>query len=228
MACPRPSACRRGRQRRLRPVLMTASIAAFGLVPLLFATGPGSEIQRPLAIVVIGGLLSVHAADAGAAADPLSPVRRRSEGGQMTVRTCVPYADRRLASFARSCSTISANSAIWCRASRRRRAGHGPTVRLQTAAEQVKGHADEVLVRIIWNSGCRAIARPAQDGVRRVGLVLDHAGDGRSSARLSNGRASWRCRTKISSASLQSRNGATTSRVSLLGAAGTISKVMPR
>ena len=37
---------------------MTASIAAFGLVPLLFATGPGSEIQRPLAIVVIGGLIS--------------------------------------------------------------------------------------------------------------------------------------------------------------------------
>ena len=47
-----------GAKRRLRPVLMTASIAAFGLVPLLFATGPGSEIQRPLAIVVIGGLAS--------------------------------------------------------------------------------------------------------------------------------------------------------------------------
>jgi len=47
-----------GAKRRLRPVLMTANIAAFGLVPLLFATGPGSEIQRPLAIVVIGGLLS--------------------------------------------------------------------------------------------------------------------------------------------------------------------------
>lgn len=47
-----------GAQRRLRPVLMTASITALGLVPLLFATGPGSEIQRPLAIVVIGGLLS--------------------------------------------------------------------------------------------------------------------------------------------------------------------------
>ncbi len=47
-----------GAHRRLRPVLMTASIAAFGLVPLLFATGPGSEIQRPLAIVVIGGLIS--------------------------------------------------------------------------------------------------------------------------------------------------------------------------
>lgn len=47
-----------GAQRRLRPVLMTASIAAFGLVPLLFAQGPGSEIQRPLAIVVISGLVS--------------------------------------------------------------------------------------------------------------------------------------------------------------------------
>ena len=47
-----------GSRRRLRPVLMTASIAALGLVPLLFATGPGSEVQKPLAIVVIGGLIS--------------------------------------------------------------------------------------------------------------------------------------------------------------------------
>ena len=47
-----------GAKRRLRPVLMTASIAAFGLVPILYATGPGSEIQRPLAIVVVGGLIS--------------------------------------------------------------------------------------------------------------------------------------------------------------------------
>jgi cobalt-zinc-cadmium resistance protein CzcA len=47
-----------GARRRLRPVLMTANIAAFGLLPMLFATGPGSEVQRPLAIVVIGGLVS--------------------------------------------------------------------------------------------------------------------------------------------------------------------------
>jgi cobalt-zinc-cadmium resistance protein CzcA len=47
-----------GARRRLRPVLMTASIAAFGLVPLLLASGPGSEIQKPLAIVVIGGLIT--------------------------------------------------------------------------------------------------------------------------------------------------------------------------
>ena len=49
---------REGALRRLRPVLMTATISAFGLVPLLLATGPGSEIQRPLAIVVIGGLVT--------------------------------------------------------------------------------------------------------------------------------------------------------------------------
>ena len=47
-----------GSVRRLRPVLMTATTAMFGLVPLAFATGPGAEIQKPLAIVVIGGLFS--------------------------------------------------------------------------------------------------------------------------------------------------------------------------
>jgi cobalt-zinc-cadmium resistance protein CzcA len=47
-----------GSERRLRPVLMTASIAALGLLPLLFMSGPGSEIQKPLAIVVIGGLIT--------------------------------------------------------------------------------------------------------------------------------------------------------------------------
>lgn len=43
---------------RLRPILMTAMVAALGLTPLLLATGPGSEVQRPLATVVIGGLIS--------------------------------------------------------------------------------------------------------------------------------------------------------------------------
>ncbi len=52
---------REGAKRRLRPVMMTAAITAFGLLPLLFATGPGSEIQRPLAIVVIGGLITATA-----------------------------------------------------------------------------------------------------------------------------------------------------------------------
>lgn len=47
-----------GALRRFRPVMMTACITGLGLVPLLLASGPGSEIQKPLAIVVIGGLLS--------------------------------------------------------------------------------------------------------------------------------------------------------------------------
>ena len=52
------SAVLHGTERRLRPVLMTAMITALGMIPLLFATGPGSEIQRPLAIVVTGGILT--------------------------------------------------------------------------------------------------------------------------------------------------------------------------
>jgi len=47
-----------GAESRLRPVLMTAMIAGLGLVPLLLATGIGSEIQKPLATVVVGGLIS--------------------------------------------------------------------------------------------------------------------------------------------------------------------------
>ncbi len=55
---PMAQVVRLGTERRLRPVLMTAVITALGMIPLLFASGPGSEIQRPLAIVVTGGLFS--------------------------------------------------------------------------------------------------------------------------------------------------------------------------
>jgi cobalt-zinc-cadmium resistance protein CzcA len=51
-------AVREGCVQRFRPVMMTATVALLGLIPFLFATGPGSEVQRPLAIVVIGGLIS--------------------------------------------------------------------------------------------------------------------------------------------------------------------------
>jgi heavy metal efflux system protein len=47
-----------GCAQRFRPVMMTATVAMLGLVPFLFATGPGAEVQRPLAIVVIGGLIT--------------------------------------------------------------------------------------------------------------------------------------------------------------------------
>jgi len=48
----------RGCLLRLRPVLMTALVGMLGLVPLAFSHGIGSEVQRPLAVVVIGGLVS--------------------------------------------------------------------------------------------------------------------------------------------------------------------------
>lgn len=51
-------AIRKGSFNRLRPVLMTASIAIFSLMPMLFASGAGSEIQKPLATVVVGGLIT--------------------------------------------------------------------------------------------------------------------------------------------------------------------------
>ena len=47
-----------GAKRRLRPVLMTACIAGLGLVPMLLSHGVGSEVQKPLAIVVLGGLVT--------------------------------------------------------------------------------------------------------------------------------------------------------------------------
>ncbi len=51
-------AIKQGSTDRLRPVLMTASIAVFSLIPMLLATGTGSEIQKPLATVVVGGLIT--------------------------------------------------------------------------------------------------------------------------------------------------------------------------
>jgi cobalt-zinc-cadmium resistance protein CzcA len=56
--CETAYAIRQGCEQRFRPVMMTATVAMLGLVPFLFATGPGSEVQRPLAIVVIGGLIT--------------------------------------------------------------------------------------------------------------------------------------------------------------------------
>ena len=55
---PLAEASIKGACRRLRPVLMTAITTALGLIPLLFATGAGSEVQRPLATVVVGGLVT--------------------------------------------------------------------------------------------------------------------------------------------------------------------------
>lgn len=58
LGMPQAQAIRQGCEQRFRPVMMTATVALLGLAPFLFATGPGSEVQKPLAIVVIGGLIS--------------------------------------------------------------------------------------------------------------------------------------------------------------------------
>jgi cobalt-zinc-cadmium resistance protein CzcA len=55
---PIREAVERGSMLRLRPVLMTAATTSLGLVPLLLSTGPGSEVQRPLALAVVGGLVT--------------------------------------------------------------------------------------------------------------------------------------------------------------------------
>ena len=55
---PMDEASLRGACLRLRPVLMTALSSLLGLIPLLFSTGVGSEVQRPLATVVVGGLVT--------------------------------------------------------------------------------------------------------------------------------------------------------------------------
>jgi cobalt-zinc-cadmium resistance protein CzcA len=55
---PVQEAVREGAMKRLRPVLMTALVASLGFVPMAIATGAGAEVQRPLATVVIGGIIS--------------------------------------------------------------------------------------------------------------------------------------------------------------------------
>ncbi len=55
---PLVDAVREGALTRLRPVLMTALVASLGFVPMAIATGAGAEVQRPLATVVIGGVIS--------------------------------------------------------------------------------------------------------------------------------------------------------------------------
>ena len=62
---------------RLRPVLMTAFVASLGFVPMAIATGPGAEVQRPLATVVIGRHPQLHLPHPGAAPGPLCLVRTR-------------------------------------------------------------------------------------------------------------------------------------------------------
>ena len=55
---PLEEAILEGALTRLRPVIMTALVASLGLFPLIFTTGTGAEVQRPMATVVVGGLVT--------------------------------------------------------------------------------------------------------------------------------------------------------------------------
>jgi cobalt-zinc-cadmium resistance protein CzcA len=92
----------RGCLLRLRPVLMTALVAMLGLIPLAFSHGIGSEVQRPLAVVVIGGLVSstlltliVLPTLYGVFAGTRSPVAERAPSRQrLAVPTDLPAPDQ--------------------------------------------------------------------------------------------------------------------------------------
>lgn len=80
----RGAAIRKAAELRLRPVLTTAMVAALGFVPMALSTAPGSEVQRPLATVVIGGLISASLLTLlvlPAVYATVGPRRRRQPGG---------------------------------------------------------------------------------------------------------------------------------------------------
>ena len=81
-------AVREGATIRLRPVLMTALVASIGFIPMAISTSAGAEVQRPLATVVIGGLIISNAAHAGGASHALHLGRRANV--ESCCRTCPP------------------------------------------------------------------------------------------------------------------------------------------
>ena len=154
-----------GALRRLRPVLMTASIAAFGLIPLLFATGPGSEIQKPLAAVVIGGTRYIDAAHARPAADPVSSIRRHhSESAgpdkesamdqprcKLTLVYPLPI-EEEIVNLVLSQNRLAEGFTTW------RAEGHGHGFNGASANEKVRGRIDRgVLVSVLPRSALSAL-----------------------------------------------------------------------
>jgi cobalt-zinc-cadmium resistance protein CzcA len=78
------SAILRGALERVRPVLMTALVASLGFVPMAIATGTGAEVQRPLATVVIGGVITSTALTLFILPAICSLVLRQRRGRQRT------------------------------------------------------------------------------------------------------------------------------------------------
>ena len=97
-------AVQQGSMQRLRTVLMTALLAAFGLLPMALSHDIGSETQRPLAIVVIGGLFTATLLTAGGAAGAVCGLVWAGEGGGAQIRdTTKNIADHALWTGATAC-----------------------------------------------------------------------------------------------------------------------------
>jgi cobalt-zinc-cadmium resistance protein CzcA len=86
------AAVREGALLRLRPVLTTALVAALGFVPMALATGPGAEVQRPLATVVIGGIVSATFLTLVVLPSLYAWAERDRAGGRRTWRDAIPPA----------------------------------------------------------------------------------------------------------------------------------------
>ena len=74
-----------GAMQRLRPVLMTATVAAIGLLPAALARGVGSDVQRPLATVIVGGLITATLLTLLVVPSIYLLLERRFEGAHPTV-----------------------------------------------------------------------------------------------------------------------------------------------
>ena len=83
---PLDEAVMHGAVARLRPVLMTALVASLGFLPMMLATGRGAEVQRPLATVVVGGILSSTALTLLRASGALPALRARAPGGRTVMK----------------------------------------------------------------------------------------------------------------------------------------------
>jgi cobalt-zinc-cadmium resistance protein CzcA len=79
---------------RLRPVLMTAAVAIFGFVPMALATSAGAEVQRPLATVVIGGILSSTFLTLFLLPTLYQTFERRSAGRSSVMHEVAPQSER--------------------------------------------------------------------------------------------------------------------------------------
>ena len=149
-------AIQQGALKRLRPVAITALVAALGFVPMAIATGAGSEVQKPLATVVIGGLITANAIDTPS---PAGAVRAlwHSSSKSLTRNLLLPK------------SPLEADTSMVDRRARfidLNFFGDGACKRVSVLCSQWRAVFGSTMLRYIsllmpWTSGCRETRRSA-------------------------------------------------------------------